>query len=165
MYSLYYLTSELDNMRPRYIGYTSRTINKRLKEHINDKKKTHKTNWINHVIENNTKVEIFLIEETDTLVNATLLEKKLISENITNLTNSTMGGEFSKVLLDDVKNKISQSLKEYFKINGKPIGHNKGMVTSEETKQLLREKISKYKLFTYEELYDLYVTKRYSIKK
>ncbi len=50
MYTLYYLTSILDDMKPRYIGYTSKTLKERLIGHIRDfkykKNNTHKTNWI-----------------------------------------------------------------------------------------------------------------------
>lgn len=167
MYKLYYLTSDLDDMLPRYIGYTSKTLKLRLKQHIEDwrykKMNNHKTNWINNVINNNDKILIFLIEETQTLEDALEREKQLISLHCGKLVNSTTGGENSKVLNDSVKEKISKSLKEHFKTNKHPNSGRKYGKTSEETKQLLRNKISKYKQFSYEELYDLYVTQRLTI--
>ena len=50
MYKLYYLTSELDDYKPRYVGYTT-DIERRLSEHIKEakynKNSTHKTLFVN----------------------------------------------------------------------------------------------------------------------
>jgi hypothetical protein len=54
----------------RYIGKTSRSLKKRLWEHINEakydsKEKSHKKNWIRQVLDNGGKPEIELIVEVD----------------------------------------------------------------------------------------------------
>ena len=60
MYKLYYLTSSLDEYKPRYVGYAS-DIKKRLSGHINDAKynkcKSHKVNWIKKLIKENEKLK------------------------------------------------------------------------------------------------------------
>lgn len=122
-YKLYYLTSEIDEMKPRYIGYTTLDLEKRLSNHINDFKykkcKSYKVNWITKVLNCGKNPMIFEICRTDSLENALFLERKYIFElgKIYKLTNSTSGGEESKSLIDSVKEKISNTLKEYYRNN------------------------------------------------
>lgn len=182
MIYIYYLTSELDNYQPRYIGYTSGTLEKRLNEHIRQHKstkKTHKINWINKIEIQGNKIEIFQLETTDTIDNALILERKYI-ESYTGLTNSTNGGETSKSFIPSVRKKISEANKNYYKNHdnwnkGKhPPNPSKGKSRdcmkgeknsffgkhhSEETKNKLSSDKRKYKVFTYDELYNLYVVK------
>lgn len=60
---IYYLTD--DSGIPRYVGKTIKPLEIRLKKHLCDKDRTHKTNWINNVGKENIK--IILIEECDEL--------------------------------------------------------------------------------------------------
>lgn len=154
MFTIYYLTTEFDNLKPRYIGYTSQTLEKRLKNHINDskylrkrKKETHKTKWINKNIKNGYKILIFQIETTTNMDNCLMLERKHVESNI-NLTNSTNGGEISKTFDKSIKAKISKGLKNYYMSNG---------LSDDQIKNY--ERIRTYKNYTYDELYELYITK------
>jgi hypothetical protein len=124
MYKLYYLTSLLDCFQPRYVGYTSREdISERLKEHIREgkylKSKSHKVNWINSLIEKSVSPVIIELETSNSIDEVLDLERDYIEEfsKWYKLTNSTNGGESSKTFTQDVKDKISQKLKEYYKYN------------------------------------------------
>jgi len=194
MYKLYYLTSELDGMKPKYIGYTSKNLEDRLKGHIRDWKykkcKSHKVNWIGNVINNGFEVKIFLIEETELIEEILILERKYIEPIFDTLVNSTNGGEESKVFSKEVIEKLSKKTKEYFKKNkhynlgrkyklteeqkkerNKNLGnktngdknHFFGKHHSSQTKEILKQKNAKYKQFTYDELFILYIDKKYKI--
>jgi predicted GIY-YIG superfamily endonuclease len=121
MYYIYYLTSIFDNYQPRYVGYTS-CLERRLSEHVKNTKKgklTHKLNWIKSVISRGDHPSIVEIERVSSLDEALEVERVII-ENFKkwySLTNSTNGGEKQKVITDNVKKKISNSLKEYHKYN------------------------------------------------
>ena len=112
-YKLYYLTSEIDEMSPRYIGYTTLEIEERLSHHINEAKyekcKSHKVNWISKILSLGYKPIIVEIERTYTLDDVLLLERNYIEEYSKSyrLTNSTNGGEVSKSFIDSVRDKIS----------------------------------------------------------
>lgn len=190
MYKLYYLTSSLDDMKPRYIGYTSKTLEERLLGHIRDckykKNNSHKVNWIRKVLDSSHEIEIFLITEVETLDEILTLERNHIEPIFEELTNSTTGGEVSKTVSPEVRKKLSNISKEYFKNNvhynlGKRYklteeqkrlrikkglnlrGENNpfyGKQHTEETKEKLRQANSKYKQFEYEELYQLYVIEK-----
>lgn len=123
-YKLYYLTSILDLNLPRYIGYTTREdLSKRLYEHIKDgkyiKNKSHKTNWINNLLKRNISPIIVELETMNTIDEALETERIYIEEfnKWYDLTNSTNGGEKSKTLTSEVREKISKNLKEYYKTN------------------------------------------------
>lgn len=122
-YKLYYLTSEIDDMLPRYVGYTSLTIEERLKHHIFDAKyekcKSHKVNWIKKVIKNGFLPIIKEIKSVETLEEVLLMEMHYVSEynKLYKLTNSTSGGELSKSITSDIRDKISDTLKNYYTVN------------------------------------------------
>lgn len=188
-YKLYYLTSEIDDMLPKYVGYTSLTIEERLKHHIFDAKyekcKSHKVNWIKKVIKNGFLPIIKEIKSVETIEDALLMEMYYVSEynKLYKLTNSTSGGELSKSFTDDVKNKISNSLKEYYNVNetwnkglrykfseernlkrrlkmgNKISGENNhfyGRTHSDETKKKLRDKNKIYN-YSYSLIFNLYL--------
>ena len=110
-------------MSPRYIGYTTLEIEERLSHHINEAKyekcKSHKVNWISKILSLGYKPIIVEIERTYTLDDVLLLERNYIEEYSKSyrLTNSTNGGEVSKSFIDSVRDKISYSLREYYKYN------------------------------------------------
>ena len=131
MYKLYYLTSLLDCFQPRYVGYTKREdISARLQEHINEgkyhKTKSHKVNWIIGLLRKDITPIIIELETTNSIDEVLELERNYIEEfsKWYKLTNSTNGGELSKTFTQDVKDKISIGLKEYFKSND---NWNKGL--------------------------------------
>lgn len=190
MYKLYYLTSDLDEYKPRYVGYTS-DIKKRLSDHINDAKYnkcvSHKVNWIKNLIKENTELKIVEICKVQKLEDTLITEIKLVAayKTLFNLTNSTSGGERSKTIVDDVKEKISHSLKKYYstnstwnkgksysfskernrlrreKIGDKISGENNhfwGKSHSDETRKLLSQK-NRIHNYTYESIFDLYIRK------
>lgn len=129
MYKIYYLTSILDCFQPRYIGYTQ-NLDKRISGHINDakyqKNKSHKTNWINKILKKECRPVLIEIDQCHSEEEACILERQYIQEfrNWYNLTNSTNGGEVSKIYTDGVIEKIRSGLKEYYKHHS---GWNKGL--------------------------------------
>lgn len=56
-----YALKEISSSELRYVGITKNSLNKRLNDHLRDKKNKHKYNWISKVGKEN--IEIFLIEE------------------------------------------------------------------------------------------------------
>lgn len=193
MFYIYYLTSEIDNYNPRYVGYTA-NLEKRLKEHLKGRnsEKSYKSNWIKSLHNKGIKPIIKEIEIVDNLDNALLRESFYIEEynKEFKLTNSTSGGEVSKTFIDDVRKKISNTLKEYYKSNdnwckgkryklseesrlsmlekqGDKSGKNNnfyGKRHSEESKNKISESKRKHRIYTYDELYDLYFIKNLSQK-
>jgi hypothetical protein len=129
MYNLYYLTSEMDSGKPRYIGYTE-NVEKRLQEHIKESKyqkgKSHKINWINKILSNGFDVEIKVLDYCEDLESTLDLERFYVTKYFDEfkLTNSTNGGERSKTFVESVRRKISESLKEYYSKND---NWNKGL--------------------------------------
>ena len=144
MYKIYYLTSKLDDMKPRYVGYTTLDLEERLHHHICESKykksNTYKVNWINKVINNAHKLEIIKICDSDNLENTLLIERYYVEEynKVHKLTNSTNGGESSKSFIESVKSKISNSLREYYKYNRT---WNKGLKYSFSEDRNLRRRI------------------------
>ena len=193
MFYIYYLTSELDDYNPRYIGYTI-NLEKRLKEHLKARnfEKSHKSNWIKSLYNKGLNPIIKEVEVVSSIEEA--LEKEIfyISEykEKYKLTNSTSGGEISKTFTDHLKNKISNSLKEYFKTNdnwckgkryklseesrlsmlekqGDKTGENNnfyGKNHTEESKKKISESKKIHRGYSYEELYELYIIKDMSQK-
>jgi hypothetical protein len=145
MYKLYYLTSSIDEYKPRYVGYAS-DIKKRRIDHLYEakynKSKSHKVNWIKKLITENVELIIVEICKVQNLEDTLSAEIKLVAayKTLFNLTNSTSGGESSKSIIKDVKKKISESLKKYYSINST---WNKGKTYSfsKERNRLRRERI------------------------
>lgn len=83
----------------KYIGITSKDLNKRLNQHIYSSLNkigslTKKESWIKNRFENNKNIDIVLLEDDLTKEDALELEISYISYyGISNLTNSTLGGE------------------------------------------------------------------------
>lgn len=96
----------------RYIGYTSKTLETRLRYHIYDckSKNTHKTAWIKGLIKKGQTPIITLLQECNTLQEALELEVLTISK-YQNLTNSTSGGETNKVYCPKVIAKMGANRK------------------------------------------------------
>lgn len=87
MYRIYYLTLEIDNNQPMYIGMTKLSLEKRLKAHKTDvKHHNKKCNWIR---DRNKKITIHIIEDNiHTHEECILKELKYIKElDLTNLNN------------------------------------------------------------------------------
>ena len=193
MFFIYYLTSELDDYNPRYIGYTT-NIEKRLKEHIKGRnsEKSHKSNWIKSIYNKGIKPTIHQIELVNTIEEALDKEIFYISEykEKYNLTNSTSGGEVSKTFTDEVRVRISNTLKEYYKNNdnwckgkkyklseesrlsmlekqGDKTGENNhfyGKKHTEESKKKMSESKKIHRDYSYDEIYELYIEKDMSQK-
>jgi predicted GIY-YIG superfamily endonuclease len=105
-YYLYYLIDPNSN-EVRYVGITYRP-KKRLNEHIYEslKLKTHKDKWINKLLNNGQKPIFKIVLETNNKDEILQHEINNISE-LTNLTNSTSGGEYF-TFTPDVINKIKE---------------------------------------------------------
>lgn len=190
MYKIYSLNDPITN-EIRYIGYTSRELDIRLNEHIRNSKytNTYKNNWIKSLNENPI---INLLKDNIKDLDETLEMEKFYIKKYKNLTNGTKGGEKNKEFTDDIKNKISNTLKLKYK-NGDIKLWNKGRKLtdeeydkcfknrknpymfgeknpfygkkhSDETKKLISEKNRKHKQFTYNELYELYIIQNMSQK-
>lgn len=188
MYKLYYLTSILDCNLPRYVGYTTE-LNRRLEEHINEgkysKSRSHKINWISSILKRGAEPKIILLDEFSDL-ESTLEAERFYVEHFNlwfNLTNSTSGGEISKTIRIDVREKISKKVKEYFaehgtwnkglkynfskernqkrreKMGDKISGENNhffGKNHRTETRKILSQK-NRIHDYTYEQIFDLYI--------
>jgi len=195
-YKLYYLTSKLDENKPRYIGYTSLTLEERLSHHLNEAKynktKTHKVNWLKKLLKENINPQIKLIQGDIYDINLILDLERNYVERYDNLTNGTNGGEISKSFTEKVKLKISNTLKERYN-NGEIEPWNKGRkLTPEEyiknfgnrkqpdtsgennsfygkkhsnkTKKIIGDKNRQHKIYSYEEMYHLYIEENISQK-
>ena len=58
--TIYALTDPRDDMI-RYVGYTSRNISMRLKEHVSDKSPCHRTHWIQGLIRDGVRPTIMVL--------------------------------------------------------------------------------------------------------
>jgi predicted GIY-YIG superfamily endonuclease len=107
------ITSEM-----RYIGYTS-DPRRRLRQHHskqNLKKKSHKNSWIKSILKKGFDVEIVILEECETRIQASQAEIAQIAYHKsigTRLTNTTAGGDGhpGHKLSAEARKKISASLK------------------------------------------------------
>lgn len=110
--TIYSLNDPVSN-EVRYIGYTSKTLNSRLKSHLGDKEINHRTNWIKSI-----KPMIPVIREIEDCTNLNWQDRekywiKLAKQVGCSLTNGTMGGDCG------------------------PVGGHTGKKHSEKTKKLL----------------------------
>ncbi len=121
----------------RYVGYTSKDVNRRLFEHIDESKHkvtSHKHKWIAKLIKSGSKPEIKILETVND-ENWQDREKYWIDKLGYRLTNSTEGGEGLLNPSLDVRNRISE------KVTKSLIGNSrrKGIPHSEETKRNISE--------------------------
>lgn len=116
-YKIYGLCNPKTN-ELKYIGFTAKSLAKRLSEHLTPTKlikNNHKNNWIKYLLNNNLKPEIFILQETN--------EQEWQFDEQWNiayfksigckLTNGTAGGEGYINPSQESRNKLSQSLKIY----------------------------------------------------
>jgi len=116
----------------RYIGRTSKkVITHRLIEHITkakyyhvyypNSKKPHRINWINSLLDKGYEPVIKLITRIEGWKKSHDVERELIKKHLLkrNLVNSDDRGEGSKnrIVTDTEKNKIRNSLKDYYSTN------------------------------------------------
>jgi hypothetical protein len=108
-----YVIKEVNSDEIRYIGLTKNSINRRLNDHIRDKKNKHKYNWIKKVGKEN--IEIVIIEENiSSIEEVCVKEVKYISEYRKNghrLVNISNGGDgnFNFKFSDEHKLNISKN--------------------------------------------------------
>lgn len=94
----------------RYVGYTSKSLEERLRYHYYDLKKqgySHKKYWLQSLPE---KAIIEKIDECFDLETVLTKERFYISF-YPNLVNSTSGGESNKVLCDNVRQRIGEKMR------------------------------------------------------
>lgn len=149
IYKIYALIDPLTD-EIRYIGYTSKSLEKRLKSHIYDcnRTKSHKTNWIRSLLNKGLKPIIKQLNETNEIKVCLDMEVYYISL-YDNLTNSTSGGETSKTYRKDVLIKMSENRKgkhkgadhwNYGKKMPELSERNRNYVWTEEIKDKIRQK-------------------------
>lgn len=138
---IYYLYAENDlDKTPRYIGITSKSLEKRLNQHqqpFNLKSQTYKTNWIKSLLSNNIKLCAEIIDIVDSWEKACKKEIELISyyRNLNvGLTNTTAGGDglLNMQFSDEAKLKISlkaKGRKLSFKRKSRDKIHDKNKMT------------------------------------
>jgi hypothetical protein len=162
-----------DTEEVRYIGYTKRTLDKRLYYHFYDCKQGltyKKCNWIR---KHNYDIDIILVEENLTYEQALIREKYWITQ-YNNLLNMTEGGESNPMNNPDVKKKHSDKMKTIPKEKMFHKGTDNWM-TSEEGKAWLSKeskrrweegcfKPQQNKYIEYDILYGLYITENKTLK-
>lgn len=57
-----YLLSDPVTLEPRYVGVTQNTLRKRLIDHCNDRRRTHRTAWIQKIIRNGSRPKVDVLE-------------------------------------------------------------------------------------------------------
>lgn len=96
MVKIYTLSNPINN-EIRYVGKTIESLNERLRKHLIDKRRNHKSNWVKSLINVGLKPKIELIEECD-INDWNWLEKYWIEQFRAwgfNLTNICEGGRGS----------------------------------------------------------------------
>ena len=133
IYYIYTLKHPITN-EVRYVGKTI-NIQRRYKQHLYDKRHSHKASWIKSLKAENLKPILTVIEEC-TEENWIEREKYWISQ-YDNLTNLREGGgaDFKRTTSEETKEKIRQK--------------NLGKITSEETKNKLRLNSTAIKISVY----------------
>lgn len=85
------------SFHPRYVGITSKTLSRRLNNHLVDKEKTHKVNWIKKLTRDGLRPEIFVIEEWfgdyDSLKQREIYWIARLKSKGYRLVNGTLGGD------------------------------------------------------------------------
>lgn len=166
MYTVYALLDPLTK-NVRYIGYTKVKLSARLTQHYCDVRRkvvSHKAHWLKSL---KKRALIVAIEEgLPTLSEATERERFWIAQ-YSNLTNSTTGGEISKSVKAEVREKLSKSHKLLTSMNGyvNPMKgvlrpdlsqRNKSKVWSDNDRQLASNRQrEKYSTEKYKELFVL----------
>jgi hypothetical protein len=145
VYKIYALIDPRNEMI-KYIGLTSKTLDKRLHWHLKSAhKKNKKLNWIRFLINNNLNIKIILIEDNLSKNEASEKEQyyiKLYSKN--NLKNSTSGGEVGFTFTPQVKAKLKKSLtgRKLSETHRENIGKSSiGRFLSEESRDKLADKV------------------------
>jgi group I intron endonuclease len=109
------------NQKIRYIGLTFNSLKHRLNSHCHEKGKSHKINWVQSLIKIGLKPIIDIVEDgLETYESACEKEIFYISKFSNeghDLTNSCSGGNKNKKMSIDVRNKMSESIKKYLKLN------------------------------------------------
>lgn len=149
----------------RYVGQTSLSLKRRLYFHFYDNRKSYKKEWLNSLSKKGLKPIVELVDAFKTQEEVNLAEIKLIkhyrnnSSCLTNLCdggNVTTGYKFTEEQKnkmkgrkphnlgippsEETKKEISNSLKEYLKINKNGFKNKKH---SDKTKKTIKEKNSK----------------------
>ena len=111
---LIYILKDPRNEEVRYVGKTSRGLNKRFGQHMRDKKKNHRCNWIQSLKKEGLKPILELIETVVADGDWAEREKYWIEyyrKLSVNLTNQTDGGEgvVGRVVSEETREKIRQS--------------------------------------------------------
>lgn len=149
VYTIYALTDQNDNIR--YIGYTSKSIKKRLSEHIyaslkGREQNCHRCKWIKSLLKSGTRPSVKALIQVDTLDKVKLLEIELIKhyKQFVKLTNNTSGGDGTTGLKwsEEAKNKIKGRKIDNSKILKQVEGIN--LITKEYKKFSTAKEASEY---------------------
>jgi hypothetical protein len=127
-----YVLYDPRDCKVRYIGRTTKKVLKhRLIEHISKaryesvyypgKKSSHKNNWIKSLLNNNIEPQIKLLTKVNGwkeshVVEKCLINKHCISKNLVNANDKGIGG-LNQIVEKETKEKISSSLKQFYKTN------------------------------------------------
>ena len=120
-----YLLLDPSTCKVRYIGVTTKSLEYRLRKHIDSSlwpKKgtvTHKTNWINSLLKTGKSPIIKQLTSIEGWKNALKLEKELInkyklSRNLTNTEEYKEGGVFGRKLTEEQRLQASRTTKSWY---------------------------------------------------
>lgn len=131
----------------RYVGFTSKTVKRRLMEHIAEAKEgkvTHQLNWIRSVLSEGRKpiAQVLEIVDEDSWADRERHWIKTLREQGKKLVNATDGGEGTLNLAEDVRRRISE------KVSAGLIGNQrrKGIAHSQEDKEKIGEGVRRSEL-------------------
>jgi hypothetical protein len=158
MVKIYALFDPRDN-QPKYIGLTRRSLKERLTEHNKEKHICKKTSWVQSIRAMGLKPWIELIDVVEP-IEADFWERHYISLYRAwgfELKNSTLGGDYSPLMSEETKRKLSKAKKAYKFTpehlenlrkaskarRGKP-SPNKGVAMSEEQKAKVSHGLKAY---------------------
>ena len=100
-YIIYALVDKNDVNNIRYIGQTGLSLKQRLSQHINEKKLSHKTNWINKIGKNNVNIICLLdnitLEDVDNEERFLIKKYKSLGYKLTNVTDGGKGWQGMKL--------------------------------------------------------------------